>query len=66
MKKETVDILTPYCAGWVIWGLGHITVNEFAGIVGALSTVGGFLITWYYKHKAYKLEKLKNGQKAEG
>lgn len=69
MSKINTDLIShsTTCAGWVMLGIGYFSVTDIAAIIGAFATIAGFLMTWYYKHKAYKLEKaeieLKNGQK---
>lgn len=37
--------------GALIFGL---TANEFAAIAGVIIALAGFLVNWYYKHKADK------------
>lgn len=41
-------------AGSIFFGL---TASEFGILVGALCAIGGFIVSWYYKHKAYVLKR---------
>jgi hypothetical protein len=41
-------------AGSIFFGL---TASEFGILVGAFCAIAGFLVSWYYKHKAYMLKK---------
>ena len=57
MKTETLDSIGAAgnkltIVGGGLAGAGWLTATEFAAIVGALVTVLGLVITWYYKREA--------------
>ena len=83
MKPETVDAIDATMAavgtkatytGVGVSGLGWFLSNEFFGLAGIMIGTAGFLITWYYKHKAdrrhmheheLRMERLRLGQRVD-
>lgn len=43
-----------YATGTGLFGLGALSLNDIAMIVGILTGVGTFLVNWYYKRKEDK------------
>lgn len=58
---------TSYGTGFGMMLLGGITLQEWFFIAGAITTLGTFVVNWYYKHKHFKLEeaKAKNAAQVE-
>lgn len=46
---------TTYSGAGITIG-GFLLTNEFAVLVGILAAVGGFLVNWYYKRQAIRLD----------
>lgn len=40
-----------HTAGWLTTFLGGLTLEKFAVIVGIATSVGTFLVNWYYARK---------------
>ena len=50
---------TAQCASWLTVVTGWITLEKFAVIVGIATSLGTFLVNWYYaKKKAESILKL--------
>lgn len=47
-----------YTAGIGAMVIGGLTLQEWFMAVGALTTLGTFIINWYYKHKHFKLQEI--------
>jgi hypothetical protein len=69
MQQETIQTIanaqtvadlatkTQYTASFLSVALSF--VNQNAAALGLLVALCGFLISWYYRHKTFKLEKAK-------
>lgn len=62
MQQSTIETAAAassklsYTAGIGAMVIGGLTLQEWFMAVGALTTLGTFLINWCYKHKNFKLQ----------
>lgn len=54
IANHAQTVLYSGAAGTIFFGF---TVGELGIIIGSAIGIAGFLVNWYYKHKAYDLRK---------
>ncbi|SUB82011.1 Uncharacterised protein [Pragia fontium] len=45
-----------YLFGGICTALGALSLNDWALIIGILSTAGTFAVNWYYKRKEFQIK----------
>ncbi len=49
MEKHTSSVA--YAAGWLTAFFGGVTLEKFAVMVGIATSIGTFVVNWYYARK---------------
>ncbi|QCT18530.1 hypothetical protein FEM41_02170 [Jejubacter calystegiae] len=64
MTLERISAFITYCIAVLMAKLGKFDLQDVATITGMLLGIAMFLVSWYYRRKAYRL--LESGQITRG
>lgn len=55
LNMERTSSTLAYLAAAVLAGIGALTPQDIAVLIGAGVAVGTFFVNWYYRRKSYRL-----------